>query len=105
GAEGQLGDVLLALSAGPIRVVVPTIRKETATEKLHAGAPLLRGEPVDVDWLAAQRRLQDVVAALAQRRADAAPPLARAVRSGKLVMAGPAPAALPRQPEKIHQPG
>jgi FdhE protein len=100
---GQLSDFLLALYVEPIRVVVPTISKETATEKLQAGVPLLRGETVDVDWLAAQRRLQDVVAALAQRRADAAPPLARAVRSGKLAMAGLASAALAGQPEKIHE--
>ncbi|OAI54497.1 hypothetical protein AYO44_14860 [Planctomycetaceae bacterium SCGC AG-212-F19] len=99
----QLSDFLIALYAEPIRVVVPSLSKETASEKLNAGVPLLRGETLDVDWPAVQRRLQDVVAALAQRRADAAPALAHAIRSGKLAIADLASAVLARQPEKIHE--
>jgi FdhE protein len=70
---------------------------------MSAGVPLLRGERLDIDWPAAQRRWQDVVGALIERQADAAPALARAVRSGQLEIAELTEAALAGQPHIIHE--
>jgi FdhE protein len=100
---GQLHDVLLALYAAPIRVVVPSLSKETASEKFNVGVPLLRGETLDVDWDALQQRLQDVVAMLAERRSDAAPALGHAIRSRKLTIAELAASVLAGKPHQIHE--
>jgi FdhE protein len=100
---GQVGACLCAAYAEPIRVVVPSLTKEAAAEKLSAGVPLLRGEKLDIDWAAAQRRLQDVFGALSERQADAAAALARAVRSGQLAIAELAAAVLAGQPHLIHE--
>src|SRR5262249_25427013 len=56
-----------------------------------------------IDWAAAQRRLEDVVGALIERRADPAAALARAVRSGQVEMAELTWAALGGQPHVIHE--
>jgi FdhE protein len=99
----QLNDFLLALYAEPLRVVVPPLTRETAEAKLSAGVPLLRGETLDIDWPALKRRLQDVVGALTQRRADAAPALAKAVHSGRLDIAELTSAVLAGQPQSVHE--
>src|SRR2546425_589158 len=52
----QLSDLLPALYAEPLGVVVPQLTREMAAEKLSAGVPLLRGEALDIDWPAVQRR-------------------------------------------------
>lgn len=100
---GQLGAFLPALYAEPIRAVVPSFTSEKAAEKLSAGVPLLRGETLDLDWPALQRRLQDMVGALAERRADAAPALAMAIRSGELGIDGLTSAILAGQPHAVHE--
>jgi len=99
----QLSAFLPALYAEPLRVVVPSLTRETAAEKLSTGVPLLRGATLDIDWPAVKRRLQDVVGALAQRRADAAPALAKAIRSGQLDIAELTAAVLAGQPHGIHE--
>jgi FdhE protein len=99
----QLNGLLPILHAEPLRVVIPTITRETAAQKLSAGVPLLRGETLDIDWPAVERRLQDVVGALMQRRADAAPALAQAVRSGQLDIAELTSAVLAGHPEGVHE--
>jgi FdhE protein len=99
----QLGACLAAAYAEPIPIVVPSITKEAAAEKMSAGVPLLRGEKLDIDWAAAQRRLHDVVGALSERQADAAAALARAVRSGQLEIAELTAAVLAGQPHIIHE--
>ncbi len=99
----QLNDFLLALFAEPLRVAVPSLSKETAAEKLSAGVPLLRGETLEIDWPAVERRFQDVVGVLAQRRADAAPGLGEAVRLGQLDIAELTSAVLAGQPQSVHE--
>jgi FdhE protein len=99
----ELSDIMAALYAEPLRVVAPSLTRETAAEKGSAGVPLLRGETLDVGWPAVKRRLQDVVCVLAQRRADAAPTLARAVQSGQLDIAELTSAVLAGQPHSIHE--
>ena len=99
----QLNEFLLALYAEPVHVVVPPLTKEMAAGKLSAGVPLLRGETLDIDWPGVKRRLQDVVGALAQRRADAAPALAKAVRSGQLDLADLTSAVLAGRPQSVHE--
>jgi FdhE protein len=100
---GQLGDILLALYAEPIHVVVPSITKEIAVGKRGGGIPLLRGETLDVDWSAVNRRLRDVVGALAEHRADAAGELAQAIRSEKLDIAQLASDVLAGQAHAVHE--
>lgn len=100
---GQLNDILPALYAEPLRALAPQLSQETAREKLSAGVPLLRGEILDIDWPAVNRRFQDVVDALAQRRPDAAPGLAEAVRSGQLDSAELAAFVLAGQPQSVHE--
>ena len=99
----QLNDVLLVLYAEPLRVVVPPLAREMAAEKLSAGVPLLRGETLDINWPAVTRRFQDVVGALAPRRADAAPGLAEAVCSGQLDIAELTAFVLAGQPQSVHE--
>jgi FdhE protein len=99
----QLNDILLALYAEPLGVVVPQLTMETASEKLSAGVPLLRGETLDIDWPAVNRRFQDVIGALAPRRADAAAGLAKAVRSGQLDIAELTSIVLAGQPQRVHE--
>jgi len=99
----QLSDCLLAMYAEPQRVVVPQLTQETAAEKLGAGLPLLRGVILDIDWPAVNRRLQDMIGALAPRRADAAPGLAEAVRSGQLDIAELTSFVLAGQPQSVHE--
>ncbi len=99
----QLNDFLPLLYAEPLRVVVPQLTKETAAEKLSAGTPLLRGEILDIDWPAVNRRFQDLVGALAPRRADAASGLAEAVRSGRLDIAALTALVLAGQPQSVHE--
>jgi FdhE protein len=65
--------------------------------------PLLRGERLDIDWQAAQRSIQEVVGALMERRTDAAPALAQAVRSGHLEIRELTAAVLAGQPHIIHE--
>jgi FdhE protein len=100
---GQVGACLSAAYAEPVRVGVPSITQEAATEKVRAGVPLLRGERLDIDWPAAQRGLQDVIGALIERRADAAPALAHAVRSGLLEIGELTAGVLAGQPHIIHE--
>jgi FdhE protein len=100
---GQLGEFLPALYADPVRAAAPSITREKAAEKLSAGAPLLRAETLDVDWPALKRRLRDMTGALAQRRADAAPALARAISSGELDIAALTSAVLAGQPQAVHE--
>jgi FdhE protein len=100
---GQLSDFLLVLYAGPVRVVIPALTRETAAEKWNAGVPLLRGETLDIDWPTLKRRLQDMVVSLALRRADAAPALAEAIRSEKLDIATLARDVLTGQPHAVHE--
>jgi FdhE protein len=99
----QVGACLSAAYAEPIPVVVPSITMEAAAEKMSAGVPLLRGEKLDIDWPAADRRLQDVVSALIERQDDAADALARAVRSRQLEIAELTAAVLAGQPHIIHE--
>jgi FdhE protein len=99
----QLSDVLLALYAEPVPVVVPSLASETAAEKLSAGIPLLRGESPKIDWLVVQRRMEDVVAALAHRRTDAAPGLVTAIHSRKLDVRELAAAVLAGEPHRVHE--
>jgi FdhE protein len=82
---------------------VPSLSKETAAEKLNSGVPLLRGETLDIDWDAANQRLQDVVAVLGERRPDAAPPLGHAIHSRKLTLAELATSVLAGKPHQIHE--
>jgi FdhE protein len=98
-----VGVCLSAAYAEPVRVVVPSITEEAAAEKMSAGVPLLRGERLDIDWAAAQLRLEDVVGALSERQADAAAALARVVRSGQLEIAELTGAALAGHPHIIHE--
>jgi FdhE protein len=100
---GQVSACLSAAYAEPVRVAVPSISKEAAAEKLNAGLPLLRGVRLDIDWPAAQRRLEGVVGALVDHGTDGARALARAVRSGRLAIAELASAALAGQPHIIHE--
>jgi FdhE protein len=99
----QLNDCLLALYTEPLRVVVPALSPEKAVAKLSAGLPLLRGETLEIDWPAVNRRWLDVVGALTQRRADAAPALARVVRSGQLDIAELTAAVLAGQSGRVHE--
>lgn len=100
---GQLGACLVAAYAEPVRVHIPQLSKEAAADKLGAGVPLLRGETLDVDWPALQRRVQDVAGAMAERRPDAAPALAGAVRSGQLDVAELTTAVLAGRPHALHE--
>jgi len=86
-----------------VQVTIPEITKEKAAEKLSSGLPLLRGETVQIDWPALHQRFQDVVAALAPRRADAVPALANAIESGQLDMAAVTSFVLEGQPQRIHE--
>lgn len=99
----QLNDFLPALYAEPLRVVVPPLTKETAAAKLSAGVPLLRGETLDIDWPAVKLRLEDLVGAVTERRADAAPALAKAVQSGQLDIAELTSAVLEGLPQSVHE--
>jgi FdhE protein len=74
-----------------------------AAEKWGSGVPLLRGETLDVDWTAVNRRLRDVVGALAEQRADAAGALAQALRSEKLDIATLASDVLAGQAHAVHE--
>jgi FdhE protein len=100
---GLVADLLPALHAEPVRAVGPALTKEKAAEKLAAGVPLLRGETVDFDWPALNRRLRDAIDILAERRADAAPALARAVASRDVDLAALSSAILSGQPQAVHE--
>jgi FdhE protein len=100
---GQVGDLLPALYAEPVRAAGPSLSKERAAEKLTAGVPLLRGEDVDVDWPALNRSLMDGVGALAVHRGDAAPALARAIASRELDLAALTSAVQAGRPQAVHE--
>jgi FdhE protein len=100
---GQLNDFLPVLYAEPSHVVGPALTKETVAGKWGSGVPLLRGETLDLDFATVRRRLQDMARTLAKRRADAAPALAEAVRSGKLDIGNLATAVLTGQPHVVHE--
>jgi FdhE protein len=100
---GQLADCLLGLYSEPIRAGTPPLTNQTAAEKLSAGVPLLRGETLDVDWAVVKRCLIEVVGALAQRRPDAAPALAEAIRSHKLDVADLASAVMNGELASIYE--
>jgi FdhE protein len=100
---GQLLDLLPAMYAGLLQAAVPALAPENAAEKLKAGVPLLRGEAFEIDSSALKHRFQDLVGTLARRRADAAPALAQAVRSGQLDVADLTSSVLNGRPERIHE--
>ena len=100
---GQLGDFLPALYSEPIRAIAPALTTEKAAEKLSTGVPLLRSEPLEIDWPALKRRLRDMVAALAQRRADAAPALVRTINSAEFDVVALTSAILAGQPQVVHE--
>jgi FdhE protein len=99
----ELGDFLPILFGKPIRVVVPTMPQDQAAEKLRAGVPLLRGESLDMDWSKLKRRLLNLASILEPRRADAAPALAKAVRSEKLDLADLTATVLQGQVPALHE--
>jgi FdhE protein len=99
----QLSDLLPALYAEPVPCGIPTINPERAREKWSSGLPLLRGETLQIDWQAANRQLQDAVAALSVFRTDATPALSKAIQSGQLDMATVTSFVLEGQPQKIHE--
>lgn len=99
----QLHDLLPALHAGSLQAAMPALTQESAAEKLKAGVPLLRGERLNLDGSALKRRFQDLVGTLTQRRADAAPALTQAVRSGQLDVAELTSFVLNGQPERVHE--
>jgi FdhE protein len=98
---GQLSDFLPILYAEPVRAAVPSLSEEQATEKLSAGVPLLRGQMLDVDWPALQRRVLDLLGAVAHHRPDVVP--ARALASGEFDVAALTAAVLAGQPQAVHE--
>jgi FdhE protein len=103
GLAAQLSDLLPALYAEQVQITVPNLTPENAAQRWSSGVPLLRNEVVQIDWRAANRRLQGVVATLAQRRTDAAPRLMKAIQSGRLDMATVTSFVLDAQAQRIHQ--
>jgi FdhE protein len=76
---------------------------EAASDKLAAGIPLLRGEPVPVDARALGSRWQKVCAAVRQRPGgEPAEALAEAVKRGRLDPAGLLAEVLAGRPEEVH---
>jgi FdhE protein len=74
---------LLPELAADERVTVPPLTADQARAKLLGGVPLLRGEPLNLDGKALQRRWRRACAALGQHQGDGAAH-AEAVRRGRL---------------------
>src|SRR5262249_35191179 len=98
----QLIEYLAVIYAEPPQAAVLTIPPEVATAKLAAGAPLLRGEAVDLGP-AVQTRLKNLVAALPRFQPDTAPTLQKALRSGALDPGELVAAVLDGEPQLIHE--
>jgi FdhE protein len=99
---GQLREFLSVIYAEPVQAAAPSITAETATEKLSAGVPLLRGETLDVGQ-AVQRRLQKLAAAQARQQPGAAQELDKVIRAGELDTGELTAAVLDGQPHRIHE--
>src|SRR5262245_8154855 len=84
-AAALLRDVLPLVCGMSVREQPPAIPTERAAAKLAGGTPLLRGEPVELDDRAFQRRWQDICAAIERHRQDkTGRTLAEALDRGRL---------------------
>jgi FdhE protein len=102
-AMALLRDVLPRLYETPDDSRAPALTAETASAKLSAGTPLLRGETVQVDAPAFRRRWRAVCAAVAQHQnSDAGAALAAALERGRLDVGDLVGAVLSGQPEAVH---
>jgi formate dehydrogenase accessory protein FdhE len=99
----ELGELLLALHAEPIRVEPLAISPEAAAAKLEAGVPLLRGETIIIEQPALDKCLERLVKVLKQRRPDAAKSLAAALRQQTLDSGALVAEVLAGRPQAVHE--
>lgn len=84
GPAAFLMEVLPRLFEEPVREQPPAIAAEHAARKREGGTPLLRGESRKIDTPSFRSRWQHVCEALRHQGNVMAPPLADAIRQGKL---------------------
>jgi FdhE protein len=99
----QLNAGLRAAYAEPVEIKAPQLQPEARQAKLSAGVPLLRGETLDLDREALNRRWQRLVAAIKPYRPDATPALAAAVEEGKFDIAELAKLVVAGRVQEVHQ--
>ncbi len=85
GPAGVLRDVLPFLDRPEVSESPPSLSSEDAAAKLASGIPLLRGEPLPLDFKAFQRRWQEICAAIEEHQKDGrARALAEAMKQERL---------------------